>query len=124
MDDGQIKNQQVWEMKDFFLHVVTQQNCVDPCIERAKSIPQAELRKVKPKVNDDVTAFVIPHNPANPNVAAWSNNMRYHENKQKAGEDTEYNNSYAKPTPTIKLNGHLNTRQIYCKTKRGGSTKC
>ena len=61
-------HQRLLEMKEFVLARGYPAKLIAHCIERAKAIPQAELRKVKPKVNDDVTAFVTTHNPANPTL--------------------------------------------------------
>ena len=68
IDDPDIKEIKLNDMKSFFVKCGYPKTLVERGIEKAKSIPQADLRKPKQKSEEDVVAFVSTHNPNNPNL--------------------------------------------------------
>ena len=68
IDDIQIRDQRLSEMKMFFTERGYPATLVDHGINKAKLIPQSTLREVKPKEDTDVLPFVFTHNPRNPNI--------------------------------------------------------
>ena len=63
IDDETIRDKRLKEMKDYFIARGYPETLVDDGIARAKCIPQATLRQVKPKEKTDMLPFVFTHNP-------------------------------------------------------------
>ena len=68
IDDINIKKERLQEMKSFFLARNYPEKLIEDSITKALSIPQADLRKAKPKAHTEILPFVSTHNPNNPNL--------------------------------------------------------
>ena len=125
IDDEHTKKQRLKEMKWFFLARGYPSQLVDQGINKAKSIPQCELRKTRPKENEDVTAFVTTHNPGNPSlwplVQTTLDVMKTSKRLEKVLNTTKIIKSKRQP-PNLKA--ILTHAKFTTKSIAGGSSKC
>ena len=63
IDDHIVKEERFAEMKEYFLACGYPKTLIENGIKQAKSIPQQELRKTKPRTKADIVTFVSTHNP-------------------------------------------------------------
>ncbi len=68
IDDNQIRDKRLEEMKTFFLQRGYPLPLINDGIAKAKSIPQDTLRSARPKQKLDTLPFVSTNNPRNPNL--------------------------------------------------------
>ena len=82
-------------MKEYFLACGYPKTLIENGSKKAKSIPQQELRKTKPRTKEDIVTFVSTHNPNNPNM--WpliSTTLGVLKSSQKNGKVATKHNSY------------------------------
>ena len=125
IDDPHVRDQRLADMAQYFISCGYPKSLVQDSIDKARRIPQKELRKVKDKPKKDVLAFVSTHNPNNPNVWPFVNNtMEIHKTYDKlakALKETTIINSKRQPH---NLKSILTKACFTNKNVLGGSFKC
>jgi hypothetical protein len=125
IDDNEIKNARLQEMKGFFLSNGYPRKVINDSIKKALSIPQHILRQPKDKSSTDIIPFVYTHNPRNPNLApivrSIFNILKTDSKMAKALDKSKFIPSKRQPPNLGKL---LVRAKFSNKTTQGGSFKC
>ena len=94
-------------------------------INKAKAIPQLELRKTKPKTKEDIITFVSTHNPNKPNmwplVSTTLSVLKTSQKMEKVLQNTSVINSKRQPHNLKRI---LTRAKFSTNHTQGGSFKC
>ena len=126
IDDKNVLDARLKEMKTFFLKRGYPSNLIDDGIKKAKMIPQHELRKIKEKDDTDIIPFIFTHNPANPNVSSLLKStfelVQIDRKMKKALKHVKYIPSRRQPANLKRLLTRAHFAPSH--TEEGGSFKC
>ena len=126
IDDKDVLDVRLEEMKRFFTDRGYPLKLIEDGIQKAKLIPQIELRKVKEKKNEDIIPFVFTHNPSNPNVSSLIRStfdlMQIDRKMQKTLKNVKYIGSKRQPPNLKRLLTQAKFQPL--QTEEGGSFKC
>lgn len=125
VDDPDIKEARLHDMKQYFLSCGYPIRLVENAITKAKAIPQADLRTPKSKPSEDVTAFVSTHNPSNPNlwplIQSTLEVVKTSDRMKEALKQTKIIKSKRQPANLKRI---LTRANFSNRNNKGGSYKC